>query len=246
MADVIPPMNLAPEATPWGRWAQSMIVELHRNLARATDGNAEAIAKSSNRVITSNVQSLTALTTGLQAQINALTSTAITTSAVTATGPISAGNFAVSGPSVLTGNVSTGGDLTVGGLIRNVAAYANPITTSFRNLFVTSVDGQFGYNLSSRRHKQDITDALVDPAKVLLLRLVTYRYIRAVEEHGDDAATEHGLIAEEVEAAGLGWLVDYDEDGRPLTLRFHLLAMALLPLLHDFEERLTKLEAAAA
>jgi hypothetical protein len=143
-------------------------------------------------------------------------------------------------------DVDAGGNLNVGGIIRNVAAYSNPITSSFRNLFVTSVDGQYGFNLSSREFKQDIAQAVVDPADVLNLRLVTYRYRQAVAEFGDSAATEYGFIAEEVESAGLGWLVDYDDEtGKPVTLKFHLIAMAMLVVAQDQEKRLAALERAA-
>lgn len=151
----------------------------------------------------------------------------------------------VASPSTITAasDISSSGTASVAGVFKNIAAYSNPITTSFRNLFVTSVDGQYGFNLSSREFKQDVQSALVDPKNVLLLRLVTYRYIAAVEEYGDAAAIEHGLLAEEVEEAGLGWLVDYGEDGKPLTLKFHLIAMALLPVVQDLNARVTRLEA---
>lgn len=151
-------------------------------------------------------------------------------------------NINATGTATIGGATSIGGATTISGIIRNVVAYSNPITTSFRNLFVTSVDGQFGFNLSSRRFKQDIETAEVAAADVLNLRLVTYRYIAAVEEFGEAAAIEHGFIAEEVEAAGLGWLVDYGEDGKPLTLKFHLIGMAMLIVAQDQERRLAELE----
>jgi hypothetical protein len=147
------------------------------------------------------------------------------------------------GPVSSPSTIASTGDLTVGGLIRNLSAYSNPITSGFRNLFVTNIDGQFGFNLSSREFKQDIEAAIVDPADVLKLRLVTYRYIQAVETFGDEAAREYGFIAEEVEEAGLGWLVDYDEvTGKPLTLKFHLIAMAMLVVAQCQERRLAELE----
>ncbi len=246
--DVIPPMNLAPEATPWGRHMQMLLTETVQGLERErqSSANAAAMSTSSNRVTTQNVQTLTALTGNLQQQVAGLAGAAINTTTVTASGAISAGSLSVLGDSAVGGAQHVAGDETVDGKLRNVTAYSNPITTSYRNLFVTSVDGQFGYNLSSRRFKQDIQTATVDPQSVLLLRLCTYRYVAAVEMSGDAAAIEHGLIAEEVEAAGLGWLVDYDEDGQPLTLKFHLIAMALLPVLQDLEERLGKVETALA
>jgi hypothetical protein len=142
------------------------------------------------------------------------------------------------------GAITAGGNATVGGIFRNVAAYSNPISTSYRAVWVTSVDGQFGYNLSSREFKLDIHDFAPDPATILALRLVTFRYIAAVELEGDAAETQIGLIAEEVHDLGLEWLVEYD-NGKPCGIKFHLVAMALLAVTQDHERRLAALEATA-
>jgi hypothetical protein len=56
---------------------------------------------------------------------------------------------------------------------------------------------------------------------------VTFRYIGAVENLGDDAAVEWGLIAEEIDELGLSWLVDYDEDGLPAGVKYERLALLL-------------------
>lgn len=148
------------------------------------------------------------------------------------------------GPVASPSTITSAGDLTVGGLIRNVSAYSNPITTSFRAVWVTSVDGQFGFNLSSREFKENIKTAVIDPATVLQLRVVTYRYIEAVELLGSEAETEVGLIAEEVDALGLKWLVEY-QDGKPIGIKFHLIAMALIVVAQDHESRIAALEATA-
>ena len=151
----------------------------------------------------------------------------------------------VSSPSTVAaaGAITAGGNATVGGIIRNVSAYSNPITSSYRAVWVTSVDGQFGFNLSSREFKQDIETLVLDPAIVLKLRAVTYRYIAAVEAEGDAAETQVGLIAEEVHDLGLEWLVEYD-NGKPCGIKFHLVAFALLVVAQDHEARLAALEKA--
>lgn len=159
------------------------------------------------------------------------------TGSITVPGTLSSAGAVTAGTTVTAGT-----DLQVGGIIRSPTTYTNSITSSFRNVFVTSVDGSFGFNLSSRKFKQDIETARVSAADVLKLRLVTFRYIAAVAKYGESAALEHGFIAEEVEAAGLGWLVDYDEDGEPLTLKFHLISMAMLVVAQDQERRLAELE----
>jgi Chaperone of endosialidase len=184
------------------------------------------------------------IVSGVTQLVGGITGGLAVTGAITGSSSIAASTTITAGTAIASGTtISAGTDLAVAGIIRSPTTYTNSITSSFRNVFVTSVDGSFGFNLSSERFKQDIETAHVDPADVLKLRLVTYRYIAAVEQFGEEAALEHGFIAEEVEAAGLGWLVDYDEDGvTPLTLKFHLIAMALLVVAQDQEKRLAELE----
>lgn len=90
---------------------------------------------------------------------------------------------------------------------------------------------------SSIRYKEDVTDAALDVDAVLALRPVTY--------HRRDAASgtrELGLIAEEVQAAGLEDLVVY-RGGLVDGVRYQVLAVALLELV---KHQHTQLEALAA
>lgn len=106
------------------------------------------------------------------------------------------------------------------------------------------VDGTLGHVPSSRRFKRDEQPAELDPAAVLALQMVSFRYTAAVEELGDDADTEIGLIAEDVHALGLTWLVNYDADGAPLGIRYERLALALLPLVQTLAADVAALKAA--
>ena len=100
-------------------------------------------------------------------------------------------------------------------------------------------DGTMGYAPSSRQYKQDITPAAVDPKLFPALRLVTFRYIAAVENLGVGAEVEVGLIAEEVHDMGLYWLVDYGSDGLPMGLKYERLALLVIPWAQSIEARLT-------
>ncbi len=53
---------------------------------------------------------------------------------------------------------------------------------------------------------------------------------------------EIGLIAEDLHVAGLEWLVFYDGDGLPEGIHYERIALALLPVLQDHEQRLLALE----
>jgi hypothetical protein len=127
------------------------------------------------------------------------------------------------------------------GSITSTKTYNQLLTGATRSLSIAAT-GLFGYVPSSRTFKQDEQPAVIDTAAVLALQLITYRYIAAVEEHGDNAATEIGLIAEDVHTAGLTWLVDYDTEGKPFGIRFDRIALALLPVIQQQEQRLTAIE----
>ncbi len=61
--------------------------------------------------------------------------------------------------------------------------------------------------------------------RLLALRPVIFRYKQEVA--GDDRPLQYGLIAEEV-AEIFPELVVYDEEGEPLTVRYHILSSMLL------------------
>ena len=66
-------------------------------------------------------------------------------------------------------------------------------------------------------------------------------------EGDDDAAPRQvGLVAEEVAAAGLDELVSYDADGQVAGLRYTRLAVVLLSIVRQQDERIAALERAAA
>jgi hypothetical protein len=156
----------------------------------------------------------------------------LASSGTTWAGPVASPSTITAATSITGGALSgttlnTSSDATVGGILRNTAAYSNPITTSFRAVWVTSVDGQFGFNLSSREFKQDIADFHPDPATILALRLVTYRYIARSSCRATKPRSRSVSSLKRFTIWGLGWLVEYD-NGKPCGIKFHLIAMALL------------------
>ena len=139
------------------------------------------------------------------------------------------------------GNFS--GTLTVGGLstlglIDSTATYGRNVTGSgsYRSVQV-NIDGAIGYVPSSRQFKRDIAE-LPDSDSVLGVQVVRFRYKDAVENLGELAPVEVGVIAEQVHKLGLTWLVDYDENGKPFGVKYERLALALLPILQDHAARL--------
>ena len=173
------------------------------------------------------------LLTDLQAQVDSAMSTAVNTGNVTATG---FGHFGA--------EVTAGGMLTANTGMRSTGVYNTLLTYggAYSSQYV-HVDGTMGYVPSSRQFKQDITNTTLNPALLTALQLVTFRYIDAVDNLGVDAETELGLIAEDVDALGLTWLVDYGLDGKPAGVKYERLALLILPWAQSIEARMTALEA---
>jgi hypothetical protein len=112
------------------------------------------------------------------------------------------------------------------------------VTTGVANAVTVLIDGngQLGTASSSREVKQDILDVGDLSDRLLELRPVAFRYKQhAVSE--PDAPLEFGLIAEEV-AEVFPELVVYDDEGRPETVKYHLLSALLLNELQEENEAL--------
>jgi hypothetical protein len=101
----------------------------------------------------------------------------------------------------------------------------NGITTSGGVAVYINSHGQLGTLTSSRRFKQDIEDMGEASEKLMRLRPVTFRYNDAAEK--GPHALQYGLIAEEV-ARVYPDLVQYDKQGKPFTVYYHLLTPMLL------------------
>src|SRR6266545_2823078 len=90
-------------------------------------------------------------------------------------------------------------------------------------VFVTAT-GKLGTVTSSRRVKDDIREIGEESDGLMRLRPVAFEYKPQIDPTG---LTQYGLIAEEV-ADVYPDLVAYDRDGRPETVRYHLVNALLL------------------
>ncbi len=88
-----------------------------------------------------------------------------------------------------------------------------------------SSSGKLGTATSSLRFKEDVADLGAAGDKLMRLRPVTFHY----QPQYDDGQRilQYGLIAEEVAAVDPG-LVEYGDDGKPLTVRYHFVNAMLL------------------
>lgn len=90
-------------------------------------------------------------------------------------------------------------------------------------VFVTAT-GKLGTVTSSRRVKEDIREIGEESDGLMSLRPVAFRYKPEIDPTG---LTQYGLIAEDV-ADVYPDLVVYDSDGKPETVRYHLVNALLL------------------
>jgi hypothetical protein len=106
-----------------------------------------------------------------------------------------------------------------------------------------------GGNTSSRRYKQDITPVQTNMPGFLGLQTYQFRYIAAVQELGDAAPYEYGLMAEDVVRVA-PWACFYEADGVTVRgINYDRLMVAAINVLQDqqhvlrtHETRITALE----
>ncbi|WP_287129798.1 tail fiber domain-containing protein [Candidatus Cyanaurora vandensis] len=94
--------------------------------------------------------------------------------------------------------------------------------------------GQLGTLISARRFKREIKDVGGVSDKLMQLRPVSFQYKDAAED--GTYPQQYGLIAEEV-AKVYPELVQYDDEGKPFTVYYHLLTPLLLSELQKEHHR---------
>jgi hypothetical protein len=109
-------------------------------------------------------------------------------------------------------------------------------TASAANMFVTS-GGQFVRSTSALKYKQDIRDLeFIDINK---FRPVRYKS----KSEGDDQTLDHfGIIADEVDQAGIKELVSYGAEGEVEGFQYERLTVVLLKTIQDLQKRIEILE----
>ena len=145
--------------------------------------------------------------------------------------------------------VSNGANVTFGD-IYTPAGRSNPVSVGWVSAALGG-DGRLGASPSAARFKQDITPRTYSLDDIDRITIVTYRLIEAVEQLGDDARVEVGVIAEQLVEAGFPEFVVFGDDGQPFTVeygRMVTVALSGIQALHaqqqDILTRLTDLEAA--
>jgi len=133
-------------------------------------------------------------------------------------------------------------DVTGSGDLRFPSVYSTILSTDYRAVWVTGVDGQLGHVPSAARFKQDIIDADMDATALLMAAEVVWFRYRAAVEGNVDAPAVLGGIADQFAAAGLGHMVTVDEEGEPFSIEDRPLLYTLLKSHQELVARVEALE----
>lgn len=148
-----------------------------------------------------------------------------------------AGTATVKGSAGLT--LDSGGQVLIASETSRV--FIEHATTSAGANCVIGTGGLVERSTSSLRYKQDVEDLAVDVDDVLKLRPRTWRDRLEVEADPDADTRYVGFIAEELDAAGLGQWVLYDDEGRPDAIAYDRLTAALVPVLQAQQDQIDTL-----
>lgn len=134
------------------------------------------------------------------------------------------------------GTIQNGLGLDIGtnGVLFTVPTYNNT-TGNGANVYVGS-DGQVYRSTSSLKYKTDVQDSEHGLAEVMKLRSVTYKGIN------NPNTILGGLIAEEVEAAGLAEFVQYADDGTPDALSYGNMVSLLVKAVQQLKAEIDSLK----
>lgn len=201
---------------------------------------SDTVSANNKTVITgSNIQS-TGSTTGDNVLQTFVTSDANNRFKLEQNGKISwgpgSGAVDVSLTRSVAGEIQVGGDLVAD---RIYALIPRSTASAANARYQGTTTGEIRYSTSSRRWKTDIEDT--DAAVLEAAKKLRPRHFVSLHD-GDNDKRLLGLIAEEVDEAGLGCAVELGEDGLPLAIDWNAITAALLVRINDLEARLAALE----
>lgn len=120
----------------------------------------------------------------------------------------------------------------------------NTTTGNAANAWLNSTTGRLARSTSSLRYKTDVQPQSIPFDSILQLEPKSFYDKREYEENPETAKRILGLIAEEVAEIPVlkDLLVNYDAEGNADAISYPTIAVAILPLLKDFNARIQALE----
>jgi hypothetical protein len=149
----------------------------------------------------------------------------------------------VTGNSSFVGNQITTGNITGQS---NIYYPYHPTTGSSANAYINSSTGLIARSTSSLKYKVDVEPQMIPLESILALEPKSYFDKGEADANGSTEGLHRilGVIAEEVaNIPVLGdLLMNRNQEGNPDSINYDRIAVALLPLLKDLNNRVTKLE----
>lgn len=127
--------------------------------------------------------------------------------------------------------------------VRNVAC--NPLSGAPRRLVYCGYDGRLGVDCSKSDRLVDVRDA-DEFVPVDAFRQVKWRMYLLKDDVNlklDDAQPVIGLVADDLDAAGLGFFCEYDDVGNPTGVDYAKLSVAALRLAQEAMDEMDELKA---
>ncbi len=121
-------------------------------------------------------------------------------------------------------------------------AYENALDTGTPRSVSVLEDGTLGTVQSSRKVKTDFHEPYITLEQLRSVDWKGYRYIRDVNLNSDSAQWHVGMIAEELDDAGLGSFVEYDGNDEPCGIDYQMLGVWAIHEAHLAHDRIDALE----
>lgn len=130
--------------------------------------------------------------------------------------------------------------------VRNV--FDNPLSLAPRKPVYCLGDGMLGIDCSSAGSVEDVGDAdgFVSVDALRQLEWKVYFLKDDLNLNLDDAQPVVGLVAEDLDEAGLGFFCEYDDDGNPTGVDYPRLSVAALRLAQQAMDEVDKLKTEVA
>lgn len=162
---------------------------------------------------------------------------------MTANGSITAGTSLGGNTLSIATTAGISGNLTASSLFYNSG---HGTTTSTANAYLNSATGLLARSTSSARYKVEIEEQIIPLDSILALNPKSYVDKAEAEKKGSTDGLQRllGLIAEDVAQIPVigSMLANLNEQGQPDSVNYDRVAVALIPLLRDLNNRINKLE----